>query len=201
MRVLLIPACLWGALVHAGEGNTNPVAQRLGEFKKLSEPFTKASTPEEVEKRLGKPLSTTSGAWSNPGREYWHYLHDTNEVRHIGFAVIFDPDSGCSVSWTEITREELRKSPLQVSSGEVIDVHRGYPSTGEPGFLCSVNFKDNERIVSRTIGVADLKRVKGIPEKGSMVRVEHHGAEANYIFTGRSALELESITFTPKTGE
>ena len=174
--------------------------QRFQELSKKSELITKTSSEQDVIAILGEPQSKGTGAWAKPNRKVWHYLSYTDDAVHRSFTVSFDSKAGCFVSPIEVSREEVEKSPLVVSTGTVIDVFQNYPDKDGNGFLCHVRFNTDGREFMIGVAVATLERVTGTPEVGASIRVEHRRAEMNYIFIGLSSLNLESISFK-KAGE
>lgn len=170
--------------------------KRFAELGKKAESITKESSEKDVVSILGEPQSKGNGGWMHLERKVWHYLDYTDESLHRSFAVWFDPEAGCSVSKQAISRAELEKSPLLVSTGRVIDFHPDYPEKGDEGFLCHVRFKHETRDFTIGLAVAALDRVKGNPKVGATVRVEHRGPGPDYIFLGAHALYLESMVFS-----
>jgi hypothetical protein len=122
----------------------------------------------------------------------WSYVDYTDEEQNFSFSVIFDPKAGCSVLAQQILRTDILKYPKRVETGTVRRVNRDYPAKGGDGFLCDVQFDGGPLI---GVAVGNRTRVKGEPEPGARIRVEHYGP-ADYIFLGQHSLFLESIDFT-----
>jgi hypothetical protein len=200
MRFLSVALVLLTSPLFAESEAATAALKRFAELGKKAESITKESSEKDVVSILGEPLSKGNGGWVHPDRKVWHYLCYTDDSLHRSFAVWFDPEAGCSVSKLEISRAELAKSPLVVSTGKVIDVYPDYPEKGGEGFYCTVRFKQDARDVTlgEAVAVATLDRVKGKPKIGATVRVEQRGPGPDYIFLGAHALYLESMVFSDK---
>lgn len=188
-------AVLTSALYAEPEGATASL-KRFEELGKKSEAITKEASERDVALILGEPQSKGTGAWSHPERKVWHYLSYTDDALHRSFSVWFDPKTGCSLSKVAVSRAEIEKLPLRVSTGKVIHVYPDYPSKGGDGFLCDVQFHRDGRDIGIGVAVATSKRVNGRPEIGATIRVEYRGQESDTIFVGERSLYLESMVFT-----
>lgn len=198
MRFLSVALVLLSSPLFAESEAATASLKRFAELGKKAESITKESSEKDVVSILGEPQSKGTGGWMHPDRKVWHYLHFTDDSLHRSFAVWFDPEAGCSVSKQAISRAELAKSQLLVSTGKVIDVYRDYPEKGGEGFYCTVRFKQEARdfTVGVAVVVATLDRVKGKPKIGATVRVEQRGPGPDYIFLDAHALYLESMVFS-----
>lgn len=172
--------------------------KRLAELSKQSESITKETSEREVTSILGEPQYKGTGGrrLGYSKKKMWNYLNYTDDSLHRRFNVWFDPKTGCSVSKVEILRSEIKKSPLLVHDGKVLQVYPFDPKKEGDGFLCHVRFNRDGRDFTIMVGVAKLDRVKGTPEIGAAIRMEHHANKFNFIFKDVAALYLESIVFT-----
>lgn len=196
MNMLAVVLVLLSSSLSAEPEAATASLKRFAELGRKAESITKESSEKDVVSILGEPQSKGNGGWMHPDRKVWHYLYYTDDSLHRSFAVWFDPEAGCSVSKQAISRAELEKSPLLVSTGKVIDVYRDYPEKGGEGFLCTVRFKQDAQDLTLGVAVATLDRVKGKPRIGATVRVEQRGPGPDYIFLSAHALYLESMVFT-----
>ncbi|MES2924333.1 MAG: hypothetical protein V4819_22470 [Verrucomicrobiota bacterium] len=196
MDSLVVALLVLVSPLHAESKDPAVSLKRFAELRKQSESITKATSEKDVVLILGKPQSKGTGGWGNLDTTVWHYLDYTDDSLHRSFSVWFDPKAGCSVSQVELSRKEIAKSPLLVSIGEVLLVYPNYPEKGSNGFLCDVRFKDDRGELMIGVAVETLDRVKGAPEIGATIRVEHRGGAPDYIFVSAHSLYLESMVFT-----
>jgi hypothetical protein len=166
---------------------------RYSALKQLAATLKATSTPQEVRSVLGNPIRKDTGGWVHLDWEVWSYLDYTDEAQSFSFSVTFDPKAGCSVSASQTLRSDVMKYPKQVAMGTVRTVYPDYPTKGGNGFLCNVQFDDGPLI---GVAVSNRTRVKGEPEPGTRLRVEHYGPAGQYIFVGGNSLFLESMEFT-----
>ncbi len=174
MRILVVSLVALAAPLIAESERATASSARFAELRKQSEQITTSSSEEDVISLLGEPQCKGSGGWGHLDRKVWCYLSFTNDSLHQAFSVSFDTKTSCSVSQVEISREELKKSPLHVSTGTVLMVYRDYPTKGGEGFLCDVRFNRDVQDITIGVSVGTLDRVKGTPQVGESIRVEKH---------------------------
>ena len=188
LAIVLCAVCL--------ASDADAALNRYSALKQLAVKIKAISTPQEVRSILGDPIRKGTGGSGHLDKEVWPYLDYTDESRSFLFLVTFDPKEGCSVSASQTLRSDVMKRPKQVAIGTIRAVYRDYPTKGGDGFLCNVQFDDGPLI---GVAVSNRTRVKGEPEPGSRIRVEHYGPVGLYIFVGGNSLFLDSIEFTRAT--
>jgi len=190
-------AAVHSSLLHI-ESDTSAVSlKQLLELEKLSESITKETSERAIISMLGEPPFKTTGGWGHADRKVWTYLTHTDDSLHRSFSIWFDPETGCSVSKVEVFRSEIEKTPLLSLRGEFIQVtSRNNPEKEDEGFSCLVRFNRFGRDFIIGVAVAELDRVKGTPEIGAAIRMDHYDNKFNFNFRGVAALYLESIVLT-----
>jgi hypothetical protein len=198
MNLFKIVAASLFVLVAANGEDSKSALAGFAALKARAESITATSSEDDVLLILGEPESKGIAGWNNPDTKVWTYLIFTDDSQHLSVRVYFSPKSGCSVATARNLRKEIKKGPLRVSTGTVVECHPKYPPGSEGGFLCHVRFVDG---ALRTVSVGGNDRVAGKPARGSMIRIEHYGSDGHYVFVDYYSLLLKSITFTKQEGE
>jgi hypothetical protein len=196
MRYLSVIAMVLISSLTLEAGELDLALKRFAELKTKSQGITKTSSEQDVISIFGEPQHKGNGGWGRFDTKVWTYLNYLDDSHHYEFKITLDPKEGCSFSATHLTRQEIEKKPLLVTTGTVL---RSYPYEKNLRFLCDIQIKDGERESSTTVAVENLNRVKGEPKPGAKIRIEHRGIDGLFFFFGSYTLSLESITFTNAT--
>jgi hypothetical protein len=192
-KLVLASFLVTGISVPSSASDSTAALTRNSALSRLAATLKTTSTPQEVQSVLGEPTDKHPGGWNHPDWDVWSYVDYTDEERHVSFSVIFDPKAGCSVSAEQILRTDILKYQKRVDTGTVRSVYRDDPAKGGDGFLCDVQFDGGPLL---GVAVRNRTRVKGEPEPGARIRIEHYSPAFQCIFLGRNSLFLESMDFT-----
>lgn len=179
-------------------GELDLALKRFAELKTKSQAITKTSSEQDVISIFSEPQYKGNGGWGRFDTKVWTYLNYLDDSDYCGFTVTLDPQEGCSFSATHLTRQEIEKKPLLVTTGTVLQTY-AYQREKNLRLLCDIQIKVGERDITTSVGVENLNRVKGEPKPGAKIRIEHRGIDGQFIFYSFYSLSLESIAFTNAT--
>ena len=168
----------------------------MAELKERAKGLDARSTPEQVSRALGKTDAELNIVTGTKRSTQWSYLRHSDDDCHLEFKVRFDAEEVCTVVAQEKTREEAAGEPRHVMEGEFDSFYPDYPSCETSGFSCKNATIDGKPVGKVAFVVADGPRVRGRKGPGAKVKIVYHGKADDFLFLGRRALSLESMTFT-----